>query len=103
MASILDRGVPDTWTLRAGQWLIAIRASLVCLTGPGPADAAGPIVLFGGRLRVGGLASGTISPKDDGYFNFVGYEAGITDAEVRRIGEHIRWLRRRPTKADTGS
>jgi hypothetical protein len=34
----------------------------------------GPLVLFGGRLRVGGLVSGTISPEDDGYFNFVGYD-----------------------------
>jgi hypothetical protein len=25
-------------------------------------------------LRVGGLVSGTISPEDDGYFNFVGYD-----------------------------
>jgi hypothetical protein len=31
-------------------------------------------VLFGGRLRVGGWVGGTISPKDDGYFNFVGYD-----------------------------
>ncbi len=31
-------------------------------------------MLFGGRLRVGGLVSGTIAPEDDGYFNFVGYE-----------------------------
>jgi hypothetical protein len=48
--------------------------TLVCLAGSGPAEAAGPLVLFGGRLRVGGLVSGTISPEDDGYFNFVGYD-----------------------------
>jgi hypothetical protein len=40
----------------------------------GPAEAVGPFVFFGGRLRVGGLVSGTVSPRDDGYFNFVAYE-----------------------------
>jgi len=45
----------------------------VCLGGPGSAEAVGPLVLFGGRLRVGGLVSGTLSPEGDGYFNFVGY------------------------------
>ncbi len=61
-------------TFRARRWLIALLAPLVCLAGPDPGEAAGPLVLFGGRLRVGGLVSGTISPKDDGYFNFVGYD-----------------------------
>ncbi len=61
-------------TFRARPWLIALLAPLVCLAGPDPAEAAGPLVLFGGRLRVGGLVSGTIAPKDDGYFNFVGYD-----------------------------
>jgi hypothetical protein len=54
------------------------------VAGPGPAEAAGPLVLFDGRLRVGGLVSGTISPKDDGYFNFVGYD-DYGDSTLRRF------------------
>lgn len=61
-------------TFRARRWLIALLVPLVCLAGPEPAEAMGPLVLFGGRLRVGGLISGTIAPEDDGYFNWVGYD-----------------------------
>jgi hypothetical protein len=41
-------------------------------------------VLFGGKLRVGGLVSGTIAPKDNGYFNFVGYD-DYGDSTLRRF------------------
>ncbi len=61
-------------TFRARRRLVALLVPLVCLAGPDPAEAAGPLVLFGGRLRVGGLVSGTIAPEDDRYFNFVGYD-----------------------------
>jgi len=61
-------------TFRTSPRLIATLLSLAVLAEPGRAEAAGPLVLFGGRLRVGGSASGTISPQDDGYFNFVGYD-----------------------------
>mgnify|MGYP001817140910 FL=1 len=71
-------------TFRARPWLIALLAPLVCLAGPDPAEAAGPLVLFGGKLRVGGLVSGTISPTDDGYFNFVGYD-DYGDSTLRRF------------------
>lgn len=55
-------------------WVVL--ASLIgsLLLGPSRAEAAGPLVLFGGKLRVGGLVSGTLAPEDDGYFNFVGYD-----------------------------
>lgn len=69
---------------RARHWLISLLAPLVCLAGPDPVEAAGPLVLFGGRLRVGGLVSGTIAPEDDGYFNFVGYE-DYGDSTLRRF------------------
>jgi hypothetical protein len=58
---------------RARAWLIASLVTVLVLAG-GPAGAAGPFVLFGERLRLGGLVSGTVSPRDDGYFNFVGYK-----------------------------
>jgi hypothetical protein len=48
------------------------------------AEAAGPVVLFGGKLRLGGLVSGTLAPKDDGYFNFVGYD-DYGDSTLRRF------------------
>ena len=69
---------------RTAPWLIAILTTLVCLAGPSPAESAGPLVLLGGRLRVGGLISGTIAPEDDGYFNFVGYE-DYGDSTLRRF------------------
>jgi len=34
------------------------------------ADAGDPLVFFGGRLHLGGEASGTFSPEDHGYFNY---------------------------------
>jgi hypothetical protein len=55
------------WRLRAG--LVG-----VLLLAGSTAEAVGPLVLFGDRLRLGGLVSGTLSPEDEGYFNFVGYD-----------------------------
>jgi len=37
------------------------------------AGADEPLTFFGGRLRLGGEASGTIAPEDDGYFNYSDY------------------------------
>ena len=59
-------------------------ALVVCLLATTPGEAAGPLVLFDGRLRVGGLVSGTIAPEDDGYFNFVGYD-DYGDSTLRRL------------------
>ena len=36
--------------------------------------AAEPTSLLGGRVRLGGEVSGTLAPKDDGYFNYSDYE-----------------------------
>jgi len=88
-------------SFRAIAWLAALSAMLLHLVGPEPAEAAGPLVLFGGRLRVGGEVSGTIAPEDDGYFNFIGYDdygdnvlrrfrAGLS-AELR-LGRHAAVL-----------
>ena len=60
--------------LPARRCRVAVSFVIICLATPALTMAAGPLVLLGGRLRVGGLASGTIAPKDDGYFNFVGYD-----------------------------
>ncbi|MEE8218590.1 MAG: hypothetical protein V3S03_06450 [Vicinamibacteria bacterium] len=61
-------------SFRAIPWLIAFTVTVVHLAGPDPAQAAGPLVLFGGRLRLGGEASGTVAPPDEGYFNFIAYD-----------------------------
>jgi hypothetical protein len=39
-----------------------------------PARAGEPLSAFDGRLRLGGEVSGTISPEDEGYFNYNDYE-----------------------------
>jgi hypothetical protein len=74
---------------------------VILLLVAGPAEAVGPLVLFGGRLRVGGLVSGTLSPEDDGYFNFVAYDDYGEDALRRfrlaltaelRLGQHAAVL-----------
>ena len=41
---------------------------------PLPASAGEPLSFFDGRLRLGGEVSGTIAPKDEGYFNYNDYE-----------------------------
>lgn len=41
---------------------------------PPLAEAGDPLVLFGGRLRLGGEVSGTIAPQDGGYFNYTNYQ-----------------------------
>ena len=38
------------------------------------APAAAPQSLLGGRLRLGGEVSGTLSPEDEGYFNYSDYQ-----------------------------
>src|SRR5258708_32705573 len=42
-----------------------------------PATAADPIVLFGGRITLGGEVNLTIAPEDDGYFNYNGYRNNV--------------------------
>jgi hypothetical protein len=59
------RGPSSTW----GRRLLVL--ALVAVPGSAPA-AAGE--LFGGRVRLGGEASGTIAPEDEGYFNYGDYE-----------------------------
>jgi hypothetical protein len=66
------------------RWLTGILVWLVGVAGSGPAEAAGPLVFFGGRLRVGGHVSGTLSPEDDGYFNFAGHD-DYGDNALRRF------------------
>ena len=39
-----------------------------------PARGEDPLSFFGGRLRLGGEVSGTLSPEDLGFFNYTDYE-----------------------------
>jgi len=48
------------------------------------ADAGDPLVFFGGRLHLGGEASGTLSPQDQGYFNYGDYET--SNLRLLRLG-----------------
>ncbi|HXK08253.1 MAG TPA: hypothetical protein VMT70_01285 [Vicinamibacteria bacterium] len=48
-------------------------AFVACLAAAG-AGAEEPVSFFGGRLRLGGEVSGTIAPKDEGWFNYSDYE-----------------------------
>jgi hypothetical protein len=60
-----------------------------------PAPAADPIVLFGGRLTLGGEVNLTLAPEDDGYFNYNGYHDNILRrarlglAAGLRAGDHV--------------
>src|SRR5258708_7475615 len=60
-----------------------------------PATAADPIVLFGGRITLGGEVNLTIAPEDDGYFNYNGYRnnvlrrARLGVAAGLRAGDHV--------------
>jgi hypothetical protein len=54
---------------------LSIRVAAIALSLAAPAAWAGePTVFFDGRLRLGGEISGTISPEDEGYFNYTDYE-----------------------------
>jgi hypothetical protein len=65
-------------------WAVIALSFAAFQGGPPIAEAAGPLVLFGEHLRVGGEVSGTLSPEDDGYFNSVGYE-GYDENVLRRF------------------
>ncbi|HXB53767.1 MAG TPA: hypothetical protein VN461_03225 [Vicinamibacteria bacterium] len=60
-----------------------------------PAPAADPIVLFGGRVTLGGEVNLTFAPEDDGYFNYDGYRnntlrrARLGVAAGLRAGDHL--------------
>jgi hypothetical protein len=59
------------------------------------APAADPIVLFGGRVTLGGEVNLTLAPEDDGYFNYNGYRnnalrrARLGVAAGLRAGDHV--------------
>jgi len=53
--------------------LVLLLACAACAAAQ-PAAAADPRSLFGGRLRLAGELSGTISPGDEGYFNYSDYQ-----------------------------
>jgi hypothetical protein len=54
---------------------LSIRVAAVALSLAASVAWAGePTVFFGGRLRLGGEISGTLSPEDEGYFNYTDYE-----------------------------
>ena len=59
----------------------ALAVALCLLAAPAPADE--PLVLFGGRLRLGGELSGTIAPEDEGYFNYSDY--GVSNLRLFRV------------------
>jgi hypothetical protein len=52
---------------------VARLATIAWLAASAPCALAEPPVLFGGRLVLGGEASGTIAPEDEGYFNYNDY------------------------------
>jgi hypothetical protein len=54
-----------------GRGLVASAALLLVAAA---ARADDPASFFGGRLRLGGEVSGTISPEDRGFFNYTDYE-----------------------------
>ncbi len=57
---------------------------VLCFLAPGRARAAEPLTpTLGGRLRLGGEVSGTIAPKDKGYFNYSDY--GVSSLRLFRI------------------
>ena len=45
-----------------------------CCIAAAPARGEDPLSFFGGRLRLGGEVSGTLSPEDLGFFNYTDYE-----------------------------
>jgi hypothetical protein len=49
-------------------------ASAAALGAPAPTRAGETPSFFGGRLRLGGEVSATLSPEDDGYFNYNDYD-----------------------------
>ena len=55
---------------------MSLWCSLVLLTG-GTAASAQSVSLFGGRVRFAGELSGTISPRDEGYFNYSDYGTNV--------------------------
>jgi hypothetical protein len=58
----------------SGQGLVASAALLLLLVAAAPVRGEDPTSFFGGRLRLGGELSGTLSPKDNGFFNYTDYE-----------------------------
>ena len=53
---------------------VATGALSLCLAAKS-ARAGDPVSFLGGRVRLGGEVSGTIAPKDLGWFNYTGYES----------------------------
>jgi hypothetical protein len=74
-------------------------ATILALAGAvGPAAAADPRSLAGGRLRLGGEASFALAAEDRGFFNFTDYEDSVlrtarigATAELR-VGPHLALL-----------
>jgi hypothetical protein len=64
--------------------LVASIAACLALAGQSaPARAGDALAFWGGRIRLGGDASGTIGPEDQGYFNHGNY--GVSSLRLLRL------------------